>query len=189
MERLASNIPRAASPQPPEPSPVAIPSFDEQPSSNIFGAFVFESGEIRMHSEGRHRRTMSSAFTDDVDDSLPMTGTELIKLPVVSAWIEYRASSNVSTAPWPPQPSTLIFKAKIHSSQNVLKPTLLPFVTDIADSVQTRMRTTTRLELSDLSMVTEGSGPVPSSPPAVVPDPRKTSRLQLNFSLRIDQST
>jgi hypothetical protein len=191
MERLASNIPQRTAPQPQEPLPVAISLTDEHPSTNVFGAIVFESGEIRVHSEARHGRAMSSAFSDDVDDSLPMTGTELIRLPVVSAWIEYRASSKVSATLRPLQPSSLIFKAKIHSSQNILRPTLLPFVSDITDFVQTRMRTTTRHdELSNPLVISEGSGPVvPSSPPAVIPDLQKTSRLQINFSLRIDQST
>lgn len=189
MERLASNIPQRGAPQPPELLPVAITLADEPPSTNVFGAIVFESGEIRMHSEGGHRRATSSAFSDDLDDSLPMTGTELIRLPIVSAWIEYRASSNVSATPRPVQPSILIFKAKIHSSQNTLRPTLLPFVSDITDFVQTRMRTTTRHdELSNPSVVSEGSAPLPSSPPAA-PDLQTASRLQINFSLRIDQST
>lgn len=190
MERLTSNIPQGAAPPPPEPLPVAVSLANEQPSSNIFGAFVFESGEIRVHSEARDGRAMSSAFPDDVDDSLPMTGTELIRLPVVSAWIEYRTSSNASAIPRPLQPSILIFKAKIHSSQNTLRPTLLPFVSDITDFVQMRMRMTTRHdEFSNRSIISEGSEPVPSSPPAVAPDLQKTSRLQINFSLRIDQST
>lgn len=187
MERLASNIPRASTPQPSEPLPVAISLADEPPNSSIFGTFVFESGEIRVHSEGRHGKAMFSALTDDVDDSLPISGTELIRLPVVSAWIEYRASSNVSTVPRPPQPSTLIFKAKIHSSQNILRPTLLPFVSDITDFVQMRMQTVTRRdELSNPSVIFGSSEPAPT---AVVPDLQKTSRLQINFSLRIDQST
>lgn len=190
MERLASNIPQGAAPPPPNPFPAVTALTDEQPSSNIFGAFVFESGEIRVHSEGRHGRAMSSAFPDDVDDSLPMTGTELIRLPVVSAWVEYRTSSNVSAIPRPLQPSILIFKAKIHPSQNTLRPTLLPFVSDITDFVQMRMRMTPRHdELSNRSVVSESSEPVPSSPPVVEPDLQKTSRLQINFSLRIDQST
>ncbi|KAG8213869.1 hypothetical protein J3R82DRAFT_10613 [Butyriboletus roseoflavus] len=192
MERLASNIPQGAAPQPPEPFSAVIALADEQPSSNIniFGAFVSESGEIRVHSEGRHERAMSSVFPDDVDDSLPMTDTELIKLPVVSAWIEYRTSSNVSAIPQSLQPSILIFKAKIHPSQNTLRPTLLPFVSDITNFVQMRMRMTTRHdELSNRSVVSESSGPVSSSPPAVAPDLQKTTRLQINFSLRIDQST
>lgn len=189
MERLASNIPQRVAPQSPEPLPVATTLADEQPSTNVFAAIVFESGEIRVHSEGGHRRATSSAFSDDLDDSLPMTGTELIRLPIVSAWIEYRASSTVNATPRPVQPSILIFKAKIHSSQNILRPTLLPFVSDITDFVQARMRTTTRRdELSNPSIVFEGSGPVPSSPPAA-PELQKTSRLQINFSLRIDQST
>ncbi|KAF8554692.1 hypothetical protein OG21DRAFT_1508579 [Imleria badia] len=190
MERLASNIPQMIAPQAPGPLPVTISLADEQPSTNFFGVILFESGEIRVHSEGRYGRTMSSAFSDDVDDSLPVTGTELIRLPVVSAWIEYRASSNVSATSRPLQPSILIFKAKIHSSQNTLRPTLLPFVSDITDFVQARLRMTTRHdELSNPSVVFEGSEPVPSSPPVVVPDLQKTSRLQINFSLRIDQST
>ena len=187
MERLASNIPRVATPQPPGPLPIVIPLVEEQPSSNIFGAFIFESGEIRVHSERKHGKAMSFAFADDVDDSLPITSTELIRLPVVSAWIEYRASSNVSTVPRPLQPSTLIFKTKIHSSQNILRPTLLPFVSDITDFVQMRMQTTTlRDELSNPSVVFEGNGP---TPPAAISDLQETSRLQINFSLRIDQST
>ena len=190
MERLASNIPQRTTPQPPEPLPVTISLTNEQPSTNVFGAIVFESGEIRVHSEGRHGRAMTSAFSEDVDDSLPMAGTELIRLPVVSAWIEYQASSNVSATPRTLQPSILIFKAKIHSSQNTLRPTLLPFVSDITDFVQARMRTTTRHdELSNPLVVSEDNGPVPSLPPAVVPDLQETSRLQINFSLRIDQST
>lgn len=190
MERLASNIPQTAAPQPPEPLPVTNSLGDEHPSTNLFGAIVFESGEIRVHSEGSYGRAMSSAFSDDDDDSLPVTGTELIRLPVVSAWIEYRASSNVSATPRSLQPSILIFKAKIHSSQNTLRPTLLPFVSDITDFVQARLRMTIRHdEPSNPSVVFQGSGPVPSSPPVVVTDLQNTSRLQINFSLRIDQST
>lgn len=188
MERLARNVPQGA--QPAEPSPITIPLVGEQLSTNIFGAIVFESGEIRVHTEGRPGKAMSSAFSDDVDDSLPVACTEIIRLPVVSAWMEYRASSNVTTTTRPPQPSILIFKVKIHSSHNTLRPTLLPFVSDITDFVHARLRMTTRHdEPPNPSAAPEGSEPVPSSPLAVVPDLQEVSRLQITFSLRIDQST
>ena len=190
MARLASHIPRAATPQPEKPLPVTVPLADEQPSSNIFGAFIFESGEIRVHTKGRRWKPTSSAFTDDVDDSLPFTDTEVIRLPVVSAWIEYRAASNVGTVTRPPQPSTLIFKATIHSSRNVLRPTLLPFLSDITDLVQMRMQTSTSHDdLSEPSAMFADSELALSSPSTLLLDHQETSRLQINFSLRIDQST
>ncbi|KAG6372334.1 hypothetical protein JVT61DRAFT_7774 [Boletus reticuloceps] len=190
MERLASNVPHKSASQLPEQLPVAISFADEQPITNVLAAIVFESGEIHVHSEGERGKTISSTFSDDVDDSLRATGMELIRLPVVSAWIEYRATSNVNTTSRPLQPSILIFKAKIHSSQNTLRPTLLPFVSDITDFVQMRLRTTTHHdELSNPPVVFEGSRPAPSSPPTVITDLQRTSGLQINFSLRIDQST
>ncbi|KAF8135489.1 hypothetical protein EV363DRAFT_1395990 [Boletus edulis] len=178
MERLASNVPHKSASQLPEQLPVAISFADEHP---------LRIGEIRVHSEGGRGKTISSTFSDDVDRATDM---ELIRLPVVSAWIEYRATSNVSTTARPLQPSILIFKAKIHSSQNTLRPTLLPFVSDITDFVQMRLRTATHHdELSDPPVMFEGSRPAPSSPPTAITDLQRSSGLQINFSLRIDQST
>ncbi|KAG9316547.1 hypothetical protein JVU11DRAFT_2597 [Chiua virens] len=191
MERLASNIPRGTASQPPAPLPVAVSLVNDQFVSNILGAFVFESGEIRVHTSRQYEKEFSSAFTDDDDDdSLPITGTEVIRLPVVSAWIEYRASSNINPITRPLQPSVLIFKTKIHSSQNTLRPTLLPFVSEITDSVQLRMRMTTHhTELNNPSAVFEGSALAPSSPPMAASSTQNTSGIQINLSLRIDQST
>ena len=189
MERFASNIPQRAAPEPLVPSALAVPLANEHLSTNLFGAIVFESGEIRVHSEGRRGKAMACAFPDDVDDALPVTGSELITLPVVSAWIEYRASSNVGITVRPPQPSMLIFKAKIHSSQNTLRPTLLPFVSDITDSVQARLRMTTLHDEQPSSPSVVFEGRELSSLQMGATDLQKSSSLQINFSLRIDQST
>ncbi|KIJ61338.1 hypothetical protein HYDPIDRAFT_177084 [Hydnomerulius pinastri MD-312] len=197
MERLAGNIPRGAASSPSEPSSTVTPLTEEYvppvPGSNIFGALIFESGVVRVHSEGHHMRAMSSAFSDDVDDYLPTTETEVIKLPVVSAWIEYRASAASSPAGGPRtmQPSILIFKSKIHSSHNTLKPILLPFVTEITDYIQMRMRKTSRQNTSSSNPpLTAVSDSIRSLPSATMENLSETSSsLQINFSLRIDQST
>ncbi|KAF9227418.1 hypothetical protein BS17DRAFT_747957 [Gyrodon lividus] len=197
MERLASNIPRggASYSYPSEPSSISSPLAEEYaphvPGSNIFGALVFESGEIRVHTEVKRTKTISTTFSDDVDDYLPTTETEVIRLPVVSAWIEYRASaanSSPNTARTM-QPPILIFKTKIHSSQNTIKPTLLPFITDITDYVQMRMRKTPwHDELSNPPLASGGSESIRSLPSTAVENISETG-LQINFSLRIDQST
>ncbi|KAF9241526.1 hypothetical protein BU15DRAFT_87119 [Melanogaster broomeanus] len=195
MERLTSSIPRGGASHASEQSSIASPLAEEYasvPGSNILGTLIFESGEIRVHSEGSHARSTATTFLDYVDDDLSTTETEVIRLPVVSAWIEYRASaaSNLPNLARTMQPSILIFKTKIHSSHNTLKPTLLPFVTDITDYVQMRMRKTTRQdEPSNFPLASDSSESMRSVSSTTVENISETSSLQVNFSLRIDQST
>ncbi|KAH7888759.1 hypothetical protein F5I97DRAFT_2055646 [Phlebopus sp. FC_14] len=192
MTRLASNIPLVAS-QSPELS-IASPGVDYHTSSgaglNIVGALVFESGVVRLHGSAHLPRPLSSTFSEEEDEYLRTTEMEIIKLPIVSAWIEYRTSA-FTTHPGETRSMlapALLFKSKIHSSQNTLKPMLLPFLTEVIDSVQTRLRKTSPTCSPPVSTrIGNGSIP-PISPSGIDHVSEISSSLQINFSLRIDQS-
>ncbi|KAJ7579122.1 hypothetical protein C8J56DRAFT_337033 [Mycena floridula] len=193
VARLSSAVPRTPSirPEPemrsPSPAPQPQPNL---PKSNFFASMTFLSGKVRTYSEAASHLSRSSSFSQSIqdlsDEQILETGAEVFNLPVVSVWAEYRTS--------PPShdsevlaPSILMFKSTVHSSQNTLRPTLLPFFTEIVTRVENRLQTDSRsFQPPPTAALNQSLAPPSISSPEVQTESR--SSLQISFSLRIDQS-
>ncbi|KAG0707320.1 hypothetical protein DFH29DRAFT_995117 [Suillus ampliporus] len=181
MIRIAANLPRTTTVHADLARDDVSPRGGQHnvPASSIFASLVFQSGEVHVHSDAK--RTQAPSLSTRRPSDVPEQ--ETLKLPVISAWVEYRASG-IRTGP-----AALIFKSTIHSSRNTLRPSLLPFITEIVDFVQLRLRKTSRE--TTLSLV---SSPPEDEPSSVLTSSRlenlseASSSLQISFSLRIDES-
>lgn len=198
VERLA-NMPRPASHSQEssiDPSEPMQAGFDGLLTSNMFLSFTFRSGRVRMFSQAyidaTKTRSISSTSREPSEDQYRELGAELFNLPVVSVWGEYRAtpaSNKLNGNRGHAEPSTLLFKSTVHSSQNTLRPTLLPFLTEMMKNVEERMRQTSKREARTVAFA---SPRIPTSP---LPQDDSANRLgdsvssmQISLSLRIDQS-
>jgi len=182
MTRIAASLPRAVSHADIARDGVS-PQGDQQitPASNIFAKFVFRSGEVHIHNDAKG----TPPLAHQLSAGQIRPEQETLKLPVISAWVEYRASGLRVTGP-----AALIFKSTIHSSQNTLKPSLLPFITKIVDYVQLRLRKTSRgdtLQITPSVAEEELSSSLTANRLENLSE--ASSSLQISFSLRIDKST
>jgi hypothetical protein len=159
------------------------------PASNVFASLTFLSGKVRMYSSTAMRlyqKKNPSTPTELSDEQILEVGAEIFYLPVVSVWAEYRATPTVQklSGGHDQEPSTLLFKCTVHSSQNVLRPTLLPFLTELVKRIETRLyRNSSEIiqspEMSDSSSMMSFDNE----------DTLKAvSSLRISFSLRIDCS-
>lgn len=143
VERLAHTIPRSStSVDVASPSSEISASHEEYSAlltSSLLASLTFASGKVRMYCTGANPyassriRTTSLFKRETSDEHFRDMGAEIFSLPVVSVWCEYRATPATNKIPGSPllnEPSSLLFKSTIHSSQNTLRPTLLPFLTE-----------------------------------------------------------
>ncbi|KAL4251310.1 hypothetical protein ABKN59_005668 [Abortiporus biennis] len=199
VARLTSSIPRSETPITPQ-SPVAAhieADYNAILTSNILASLTFASGKVRMYSRGPREaiprvRTVSIPSLQSSDDRSREHGAEVFNLPVVSVWGEYRATPAASKVPGRSQstePAVLLFKTTIHSSQNTLRPTLLPFLTELVGRIEEQLR---RTSLRDPPPVTPSSASdllsIPSAEKRIEVAKENVSSLQITLSLRIDQS-
>ncbi|KAI0074167.1 hypothetical protein K474DRAFT_1774197 [Panus rudis PR-1116 ss-1] len=203
VERLAGSAPKPDLTGGPSQSENHGPSqadYNALLTSNILASMTFASGTVRMHNKAvaphsSRSKSISSSLPDAFEEHRP----EIFNLPVVSVWGEYRAtpaSMKTSSTSQAREPSVLLFKSTIHSSQNTLRPTLLPFLTDLVKRVEAHMRK---------SSSTASEVPRPPTPSDIGPDEgtvRGSSitakqiedvapavgSMQISLSLRIDQS-
>ncbi|KAJ7188161.1 hypothetical protein C8R46DRAFT_12137 [Mycena filopes] len=166
------------------------------PTSNILASLTFLSGKVRVYnkaaSASSRATSLSNGSNQPSDEQMLDMGADVFNLPVVSVWAEYRATpaSHKVGSGLDSEPSILVFKSTVHSSQNILRPTtLLPFLTELVSHIETRMRRN--------SGPPDTSGPnsdppdtsVSPSTPETRPDSSPASqKFQISFSLRIDQS-
>ncbi|KAM0790005.1 hypothetical protein ACM66B_005335 [Microbotryomycetes sp. NB124-2] len=205
---------------PPTPQPTPAPSrsasFPLQGTPKSAQAtFEFESGTIRFHSaraeESRpaplptsssqrpqhHRRgrslhedllrnlTLSSTAATAADASV--SAPDVVRLPKLSIWAEYVDPKDGNEV-------RVHVDAKIHASNNTLRPSLLPFVSDVAGQLKRRALqpssatappspTMTPLDEAALpSRVSVHGHSVSTNPPAAL------QRLRVSVSLKVDQS-
>ncbi|KAG1828967.1 hypothetical protein EV424DRAFT_1507935 [Suillus variegatus] len=185
MIRIAASLPRATTSNADLGRDDVSPRGGQQdvPASSIFANMVFQSGEVHVHSDSKSTQA-SPPGTHQLLDGQLRPEQETLRLPIVSALVEYRASGIRAG------PAALIFKTTIHSSQNTLRPSLLPFMTEIIDYVQMRLRKTSR---GNTLLITPS--PTEDEPPPLLTSSRlenlseASSSLQITFSLRIDKST
>ena len=179
VDRFTVNAPRV---QDPEPNPQRVTTDgDESPpaASSILLSMVFLSGQVRMHS--------ATATYPPRSNTRHASLVESFNLPMLSVWGEYRASpaQRDQTADQDVEPASLVLKSTIHSSENTLRPTLLPFMTDLVNRAEHRMRKTS-------SSSSSASARAPVLPLPLGPNPSydapAASSMQITFALCIDQS-
>jgi hypothetical protein len=169
------------------------PHYDTLPTSNVVGSLVFHSGKVRLYCEAtptysRIRSISMSAHEMSEDYSMMEASADVFNLPEVSVWAEYRARSAADKVRDLQDVSTLIFKSTIHSSSNVFKPSLLPFLRELVDHVENRLNRSTPTHVKRPSISTPRPSPSPLIPHVTVGDPGSVTSMQISFSLRIDQS-
>ena len=200
VERLSTTVPRTPMSARPTFENKKTPDthYTSLPTSNVFGSLTFLSGKVRAFSGSASRqirtRTPSNHLQELSDEQVLEAGAEVFNLPVVSVWAEYRATpaaQKLSTSTRDKEPSLLIFRSTVHSSSNTLRPQLLPFVTEVMNRIESRMRKISSRSIPSQGILTprtasETSRPFPS--PGGDDDNDLVSSMQLSFSLRIDQS-
>ena len=186
VERLSANVPRTPA--------VTNTSLEKHytaiPTSNIFANLTFLSGKVRLYSGTASNLFKSKSLTLNAllelsDEQVLSLGAEVFNLPMVSVWAEYRATpasqKHIQAADH--DRSILIFKSTVHSSQNTLRPTLLPFLNELVNHVETRMR---KVSSRSRSVALSLSPSIP-----ILPKEEKmesSSSMQISFGLRIDRS-
>jgi hypothetical protein len=160
------------------------------PTSSILASLTFLSGKIRLFNSQAISATSGNRFSQlglqgPTDERLLDLGVSIFTLPVVSVWMEYRAAPAFSKlgAVDEVRPSTLMLRGTIHSSGNTLRPTLLPFLTELVNQVEVRMRQASR---SDSTPVHLHSFAQHSNLDDSIPIPEST--MHISLALRIDQS-
>ncbi|KAG1765509.1 hypothetical protein EV702DRAFT_1283104 [Suillus placidus] len=184
MIRIAASLPRTTTSHADLARADVSPRGGHQdvPASSIFANIVFQSGEVHVHSDAKSTQA-SPLGTHQSLDGQPRPEQETLRLPVISALVEYRASGIR------PSPAALIFKSTIHSSQNTLRPSLLPFMTEIVDYVQLRLRKTSRGNTLLIAPSPAEDEPFPLLTSSRLENlSEASSSLQITFSLRIDKS-
>lgn len=194
VARLADNIPRNtpitdSSLISPESTAKQYPALL---TSSVVGSLTFLSGKVRVYSgsasSNSRTRSLSTAVREPTDEQFLEFGADIFKLPVVSVWVEYRATPAAQKFGIirKIEPSTLMFKSTIHSSQNTLRSTLLPFLTETVQRIEIRMRKNLGIPHKPSVIQDTASRIVSdrSEPPAF----DAVSSMQISFSLRIDQS-
>lgn len=160
-------------------------------TSNVFASLMFRSGKVRVYSGSATKqfrsRTLSRTVQELSDEQVLDLGAEVFNLPMVSVWAEYRATpaSHKIVFDHEQEPSLLMFKTTVHSSQNTLRPKLLPFITEFVSVMESRMgkiSSGTQPELQPTPLISNII-----SPPRVE-ESEVMSSMQISFSLRIDQS-
>jgi len=161
------------------------------PTSNVLASLTFLSGKVRVYSGAgsalSNTRRQPHTRHDSPDEPTSDFGAEILNLPVVSVWAEYRTTRtpyNV-VSDGGVEPSILIFKSTVHSSQNSLKPVLLPFVTELVNQIDVHMR---RTDWRNAPLQTNGIEMISGPPQDGVNKDDATTSVQISFSLRIDQS-
>lgn len=192
MEKISNSLPRippTGDPNILEKELQAEKTRSTLPTSNLFASMTFRSGKVRVYSEAASKLFQDKAKTSPKnhqelsDQQVMEMGAEVFNLPVVSVWTEYHAAPTFQSLFSPSEP-ILMFKSTVHSSQNTLRPTLLPFLTELVKHVETRLR---RISLQS----SQPAQTVSEDQMATTPEQNRIdsrTSLRINFSLRIDQS-
>lgn len=185
VDQLAASLPNTPSIEPtPATDETSDKVYNTGPTSNFVLSLTFLSGKVRVYNNSASKISRSKSFSglrQLTDKKAVEIGAEIFSLPVVSVWGEYRATSALCEQGSHETPrSVLMFKSTIHSSENRLRPTLLPFVTELVARVEARMRKV-KVDLQPQRL----AAPAINS---VRRDSNGGSSMQISFSLRIDQS-
>jgi hypothetical protein len=158
------------------------------PTSEITSSLEFQSGRVQFHAndsvdevKGPTTASLDPTFPDL---SLPSAiDSDVFRLPNVSVWLQYHATPalhKVSRTSTEIPASRLTFNAVIHSSQNTIRPSLLPFISAVTRHVEARLA-------DDSVSRARSQPPIPSSH-ARGSSSTVIGSTEMIFTLRIDQS-
>lgn len=128
-------------------------------------------------------------------ENLP--GTDRFRIPRFSMWAVKKAAKEAGDS------SNLHFDARVHATENLLTPELLPFLSGVSDGLKTRMKAIrppdspvmhTATPVPERAIWTEPVEPAIPNPPGATlwpaaPALQAIRNLRLSFSLKIDEST
>ena len=202
-ERFAKFAPQpstaepSAAQSPVTASPPRLPP-PQTSGSTLQATFEFESGTIRLHCRSTagdkrgptHQRNTSRPHPHRRGQSLNDFGQllafsrsneskavpDIVRLPSLSVWSEYQEGLGSAF-------SRLHVDLVIHASNNTLYPTLLPFISDVANQIKERALPTPSASTSP----TPPSAPEPISP-YVPAQPMSFGRMRIGVSLKVDKS-
>jgi hypothetical protein len=161
------------------------------PTLNVLASITSLSGKVRVYSGSASNlyrtRSFSKAQHEPSDEQVMEVGAEVFNLPDVSVWAEYRsAPASQKIDVHEAEPSILMFKSTVHSSQNTLRPTLLPFLTELVSHIEARLRKASLRVSHPISVATPQ---IPTIAPLPAQESLESvSTMRISFSLRIDQS-
>jgi len=186
VDRITVNVPRNLAVQDLRPNlrrVVSESNEEAQTTSSILLSMVFLSGKVRMHSSSLR----TSTLYDIKGHTLPASVAESFNLPMLSVWGEYRATpaSRGLATDQEADPSSLVLKSTVHSSENTLRPTLIPFITELVNHIERRMR---KASPSSSSLSNRASIPTAPPEPDALNDSPPASSMHITLALRIDQS-
>ncbi|KIY46774.1 hypothetical protein FISHEDRAFT_46624 [Fistulina hepatica ATCC 64428] len=194
IAQLSLSIPRPSS-SPKSRSPVA-----EKPATSwrttVFASLTFMSGQVVTYSQAASNavpRSFSRYQKQHQDAFLHSLGGEVFNLPVISVWTEYRSMVRLTLPDGSvsKDPSVLMFNATVHSSQNTLRPTLLPFLTELIAHVEDHLTRVSKKTYRPLPLPLQRSHHTPVPLTVTEHDASSeatSSSMRISFSLRIDQS-
>jgi len=182
VDRISVNVPRNSLIQDPRESLqrlVPAPNDTVRTTSSFLLSMVFLSGQVRMHS--------ILPRTGSLYDKKGASVIESFDLPMLSVWGEYRAmsASRGGITDQDADPSSLVLKSTIHSSENTLRPSLLPFITELVNHIERRMRKASSSSSSFSNRSFVSHSPLDLNVPD---DSPPVSGMHITFALRIDQS-
>ncbi|KAG8827640.1 hypothetical protein FRC19_001885 [Serendipita sp. 401] len=156
-------------------------------TTHVLTSLEFQSGRVRLHHDEKQSilRTKGAPLSTTVHTSDISEISADILLPVVTLWVEWRATpaSLKGNSVSDESPSSLTFKSTIHSSKNTVPPTVLKFISQLLAKVEARLSKPSILVAAPPKEVEE------------IPDENEgyaskaLQAMSITFSLRIDQST
>jgi hypothetical protein len=170
--------------------------------SSVQATFEFSNGALRVHPRPRstpgsppmprapqrppHRRGHSFADVTQFSgkpagDTFQSSAPDIFNIPGLTVWAEYREEPSLEgEAATGEPPASLYIDALVHSSDNVLYPTILPTLIDIATEFKCRMNRSTTVPPPGV--------PLPATGLGVVPTPQAMAGFKLDIGLRINRS-
>ncbi|EJT99737.1 hypothetical protein DACRYDRAFT_101324 [Dacryopinax primogenitus] len=174
------------------------------PAADVKASFEFKTARVRLFPpsiEGATQTTRAKQIavirrTGLGINGLPSFPSETLEaetfiLPGLTAWCEYAgAVVQLRENSTEVQPALLLLNAVVHPSRNTLKPSLLPFITELAHNIENRLQrapvpTSSPSPITPLSLVSKDTPPMVAETLAI----STVASMQINLSLRIDQST
>ncbi|TXT06049.1 hypothetical protein VHUM_03522 [Vanrija humicola] len=151
---------------------------------NVRMSFRFDSGLVELYcppsgdaKPGPQRSGTRAKYHQDT-----------FTLPTVSVWVDYTGPSDKPDE----QIGSLLINLAVHESQNVLRPTILPFFVELVRRVEKRSK-------ARAARAAPVETPKPLESPVipftervldqpVIPAPKATGKLRVRITLRIDRS-
>lgn len=142
-----------------------------------------------MSLEGSHTSLpFHSPFEESSSTGHAQVQPDLFSIPKLTLWAIKKDAVSAGV------PNDLHVNAIVHQSTNNLKPSLLPFLSDVSDALKIRMQKSNKADIDDAAAsgepqtLTHASTGANSDFEGISKFPEQLCNLQITFSLRIDES-